>query len=83
VILREMRRVLRLGGRLILVNMAVGETWRHRAYEVVYRLSPSLMGGCRGVELAPFVKQASFEVASVEHVSQLGFRSEIVVGRAT
>jgi ubiquinone/menaquinone biosynthesis C-methylase UbiE len=81
-VLREMRRVLRPDGRLVLVNMAVGDTWFERLYESVYRLSPSLMGGCRGVELAPFLPHGGFGEVRVERVSQLGFPSDIVTARA-
>jgi ubiquinone/menaquinone biosynthesis C-methylase UbiE len=80
-ILGEMRRVLRSSGRLVLVNMAVGESPQHRLYEAVYRLSPAMMGGCRGVALAPFVERAGFDEVRVERVSQLGFPSEIVSAR--
>lgn len=80
-ILAEMRRVLRPGGRLVLVNMALGESPQQRLYEAVYRLSPAMMGGCRGVALAPFVERAGFGEVRVERMSQLGFPSEIVSAR--
>jgi ubiquinone/menaquinone biosynthesis C-methylase UbiE len=82
-ILREMRRVLKPGGRLVLVNMAAGDTWAHRVHEMVYRISPALIGGCRGVTLAPFVDRAGFRDVVIEHVSQLGIPSEILTARAT
>lgn len=81
-VLGEMRRVLRAGGRLVLVNMAVGERLAHRLYEVAYRIDPSLMGGCRGVTLGPFVERAGFTEVHVTRLSQLGFPSEIVTARA-
>ena len=81
-VLAEMRRVLRPGGRLVLVNMALGETRRQRLYEAIYRLQPSLMGGCRGVTLAPHVERAGFVGVRTERLTQLGFPSEIVTARA-
>jgi ubiquinone/menaquinone biosynthesis C-methylase UbiE len=78
-VLHEMRRVLRPGGRLVLTNMARGRKLRHRLYESIYRLRPSLLGGCRGVTLRPHLEAAGFRVTHEEYVSQLGFPSEIVV----
>lgn len=77
-VLGEMRRVLRPGGRLVLVNMAQGELRRHRFYEWVYRRSPALMGGCRGVSLLPHVSAAGFVAARRERVQQAGFPSELI-----
>lgn len=81
-VLAELLRVLRSGGRLVLVNMAVADHWPQRVYEAVYRVGPSLLGGCRGVSLAPYVARAGFIDVSVEHLSQLGFPSELVTARA-
>jgi ubiquinone/menaquinone biosynthesis C-methylase UbiE len=78
-VLREMRRVLRPDGRLVLTNMARGRKLRHRLYESIYRLRPSLMDGCRGVTLRPHLEAAGFRVIREDYVSQLGFPSEIVV----
>jgi len=78
-VLGEMRRVLRPGGRLVLTNMARGRRLRHRLYEAVYRVRPSLMGGCRGVTLRPHLEAAGFAVTHEEYLSQLGFPTEIVI----
>ena len=48
-VLTEFKRVLRKGGKLILVNMTEGETLPSKLYDFIYRLSPKSMGGCRGV----------------------------------
>lgn len=80
-VLREFRRVLRRGGRLVLVNMAQGERWHHRLYERLYELSPSLMGGCRGVSLSSDVEAAGFVDVSREYLAQLGFPSEVISAR--
>lgn len=77
-VLAEFHRVLRPGGRLVLVNMTKGERLQHRLAEAVYRLNPALMGGCRGVTLEPFVRAAGFEVARREVAVQLTFPSEII-----
>jgi arsenate reductase len=81
-VLRELRRVLASGGRLVLVNMATSTRATHRIYEWIYRRHPSLLGGCRGVELGPFVQQAGFSDVRTERITQLGFASELVTARA-
>jgi len=75
-VLREFLRVLRPGGRLVIANLARAEGAAERAYQWMYRLTPSLLGGCRGVSLPAYAEAAGF--VSVEQVSQLGFRSELV-----
>lgn len=77
-VLAEFRRVLRPGGRLVLVNMTKGERPQHRLAEAVHRFNPALMGGCRGVALEPFVRAAGFEVVRREVAVQLTFPSEII-----
>lgn len=77
-VLSEFRRVLRPGGRLVLVNMAKGDRPQHRIAEAIYRFNPSLMGGCRGVALEPFVRAAGFEVTRREVAVQMTFPSEII-----
>ena len=77
-VLEEFFRVLKPGGRLALVNMAMSDHWQHKLYQYIYRLSPKLLGGCRGVALSSVLLSAGFTNISVEFVSQLGFPSEIV-----
>lgn len=80
-VLAEFRRVLKPGGRLVLVNMAHGESLRTRLWEWVYRASPALLGGCRGVSLAPHLAAAGFGDVTRRFVSELGFPSEILTAR--
>jgi len=74
--------VLKPGGRLALVNMAESDRWQNRLYPAIYRLSPRLLGGCRGVTLAPHLAAAGFLDVDVRFVSQFGFPSEIVTARS-
>lgn len=80
VVLSEFRRVLRPSGRLLLVNMTtsglVGALW-----ERIYRVAPSLLGGCRPVELSRSVEAAGFERITRATVEQLGVASEIILAR--
>ena len=80
-VLAEFRRVLRPNGRMILVNMAKGNSLQHKLWDAIYRIHPSLMGGCRGVGLSPYVAPAGFTNIQRDLVSQCGFPAEIV--RAT
>ena len=81
-VLSEMRRVLRPGGRLLLTNMARGARWHERIYEAIYKLRPSLLGGCRGVGLRPHLEAAGFRVIHEERLSQLGFPTELLLSTA-
>jgi ubiquinone/menaquinone biosynthesis C-methylase UbiE len=80
-ILLEFKRVLKAGARLVLVNMTVGETLGSRLYEFIYRVSPKIMGGCRGVKMAEKLKQHGFTVETREIYQQLLFPSEVILAR--
>lgn len=80
-ILMEYKRVLKDGGRVILVNMTKGEKWINQVYEGIYKLKPPLLAGCRGVLIQPFLEKLGFKNIKREFVSQIGFPSEIVLGK--
>ena len=77
-VLSEFKRVLKPGGRVVLVNMTRSESFFHQFYEGVYHLNPGLLGGCRGVLLVGHLQNAGFKNIQREFVSQLGFPSEII-----
>lgn len=79
VVLAEYRRVLKPGGMLVLVNMTFGESFGSGIYEAIYRLSPSLIGGCRGVQFAPVLERNGFTVKSREYFEQMLFPSEVIL----
>ena len=79
-VLREVARVLRPGGRVILTAMAEPEHWHERGWETLYRLWPPLLGGCRGVRLAPFLEKAGYRDVRRRRVRQFTFPSEVVRG---
>ena len=80
-VLMEFRRVLKPGGRLILVNMTQGEHFYERFWETVYRINPRWLGGCRGVLLSRAVREAGFTDLARQTVSQFGFPSEIIAAK--
>jgi ubiquinone/menaquinone biosynthesis C-methylase UbiE len=80
-VLGEFMRVLKPGGRLVLVNMARGESRASRVYEAIYRLSPRALGGCRGVQMADRLQQHGFIVDAREYHQQMLFPSEVVLAR--
>ncbi len=79
-ILLEFKRVLKKGGRIVLVNMTKGEKWVNQIYEGFYKLKPPLLAGCRGVLAEPFLKASGFKGFRREFISQLGFPSEVTRG---
>lgn len=81
-VLKELRRVLEPGGRLLLVNMARAWRFPQGLYSLIYRINPRWMGGCRGVELCPHLKDAGFALQHHERISQLAFPSEIILATA-
>jgi len=80
-ILEEFNRVLKKGGRLVLVNMTKGERFGSGLYDLIFRLSPRSLGGCRGVNLSERLRNHGFEIQTREYHQQLLFPSEVIVAR--
>ena len=78
-IIMEFRRVLKNSGKLILVNMTQGEGWGSKIYDLIYDVSPELLGGCRGVSLSEKLQKNGFKVATREVVQQMLFPSEVIL----
>lgn len=81
VVLREFQRVLKPGGRIVLVNMTKAEHMHQHVWEAIYHLNPAWLGGCRGVVVAPVMQAMGFTDIHRETASQLGFPSEIITAR--
>lgn len=77
-VLNEFRRVLKPDGRLVLINMTKGERFYQKIWDVIYQISPPLMGGCRGVQLLPIMKSMGFKDIHREMLSEMSFPSEII-----
>ncbi|MCA9952417.1 MAG: methyltransferase domain-containing protein [Anaerolineales bacterium] len=79
-ILAEFKRVLRPGGRLVLVNMGQARHWYNNLWDKLYGLSSTSMGGCRAVSLADPMQATGFKLSHNEFISQMTFPSEIIIG---
>lgn len=81
-LLGEFRRVLRPGGRMLLVNFSKqghGLTWWEKAYRLTPDwLVPYLFGSCRPVLAEPYVRAAGFTAVERTFVPG-GLHSEIIL----
>lgn len=82
-ILAEFRRVLKDGGRAVLVALTEGVDIPSRALVAVwkglYTISPIACAGCRPLQLATLLEQAGFKHVKREVVVQLAMPSEIIL----
>ena len=78
-VINEFARVLKPGGKLVLVNMTKAEQFGAGLYERIYRISPPLMGGCRGVQMFDLLTEHGFKVITREYVQQMLFPSEVIL----
>jgi ubiquinone/menaquinone biosynthesis C-methylase UbiE len=78
-VLAEFNRVLKKGGKLVLVNMTAGEKFGSGIYDLIYLVSPRFMGGCRGIKLSEKLKEHGFNVKVREYHQQCLFPSEVIL----
>ena len=50
-LLEEFSRIVKPGGRMVITNMAEPRHIWHSLWQLVYRINPKWMGGCRGGEV--------------------------------
>lgn len=81
-LLAGLRRVLKPGGRMVLVSLTEGITLPSKAlvslWKAAYAISPVACGGCRPLQLADMVLEAGFNQIRREVVVQLAIPSEII-----
>ncbi len=84
-VLREVHRILRPGGLLCLSGLTSGTGLTSRivagAVGWIQSLRPAMVGGCRPLDLLPFLKESSWQVQHQSKVVAFGIPSEIVVAK--
>ena len=84
-VLSEAHRLLRPEGLLCLVSLTPGPMWFSRLvtglWTGIHRLTPSLVGGCRPLELQALLSASGWQLVSVNIVTAFGIPSEIVVAK--
>lgn len=78
-VLAEFHRVLKPGGRLVLVNMTKGQSAVSNLYDRIFNCLPRLSGGCRGLQMSAILQQHRFRVQTREYIQQCLFPSEVIV----
>jgi ubiquinone/menaquinone biosynthesis C-methylase UbiE len=76
--IREMRRVLRPGGRLVLQHMTHPEAPREQAWTLPERLLPGLLGGSRPLRASSVLREAGFLGVRRRKVVQRAFPTEVL-----
>ena len=80
-VLRGFARVLRPGGKLILLSMAEQARMVNALWMWLYRRSPVMTGGCRPVPVTGMLATNGWKIDLRELISQGGFQSELVVAK--
>jgi ubiquinone/menaquinone biosynthesis C-methylase UbiE len=80
-VLEEFARVLRPGGRLIVLSMAEQARLVNAIWMGLYRCSPVMVGGCRPIPVAEMLASNDWKIDLRELISQSGFRSELIVAQ--
>jgi ubiquinone/menaquinone biosynthesis C-methylase UbiE len=82
----EARRVLLPGGLLAIASLTTaftpGARILQRFWMVAYRWSPRLVGGCRPVELAPYLVTPNWELCHSQRLVRFGMPSQVLVARS-
>jgi len=83
VLLEEAQRVLMPGGLLGIASLTHGERGLPRAmsrlWQRIHQLRPALVGGCRPIELGPYLSGGGWRVRQRSVVTPYAIASEVVV----
>lgn len=79
----EARRILVPGGRICLVSLTKGTTafssLVSSIWSGIWRLNPSLVGGCKPIQLQPLFDQIDWQILFAEASVQFGVMSAVLV----
>jgi ubiquinone/menaquinone biosynthesis C-methylase UbiE len=78
-VLGEFRRVLKSGGKLVLVSFGFGTHGYNRFWYWLAKAFPALLTNCRPVRMSQTVPLAGYHNLQIERISQNTFPSDIVV----
>lgn len=81
-VLAELHRMLKDGGKLVLLNMAEQNPILNRLWMWLFRHAPALVGGCRPVAVQTLLRDDVWRIEKQQCISQNGFRSQLIVARA-
>ena len=83
--LHESRRVLSPGGKLCLITLTTGKTPFSKTvsflWSLLFKLHPSIVGGCRPLQMETMLGQCGFETEYRNTVVSWGISSEILISR--
>lgn len=79
----EARRVLAPNGLLCLISLTPGDTPASRLvmglWQQIYQRNPARVGGCRPLNLRPFLVPAHWQLRHVQTVTVWGLASEVII----
>lgn len=82
-VLAEAHRILEPGGILAVTSLSKGSGFvsrtAARAWSAVHRLRPSLVGGCRPLDLEAYLAPDRWRILTLERLAPYGIPSEAVV----
>lgn len=80
--LAEFRRMLKVDGKLVLLNMTEQMPIVNRLWMWLFRHAPALVGGCQPVAVQTLLRDDVWRIEKQQCISQNGFRSQLIVARA-
>ncbi len=84
-LLREAHRMLRPSGLVCLSSLSLGSTPSSRLvgrlWSSIHRLRPSLVGGCRPLQLTSFLPDSHWRIAHHVQLAPFGLPSEVVLAQ--
>lgn len=81
IVLKEFRRALKPTGRVVLLVMGKQSPVLQGIWMWLYAHMPGLVGGCWPVSITEYLAEKDWRIDVREWISQLGFRSELILAR--